>query len=41
MKHEYKKHEKELYGTKAKPTLLDVQKQKFIYPIHAKYLVID
>lgn len=26
----YKKHEKELYGTKAKPTLLDVPKQKFI-----------
>lgn len=30
MKHEYRKHEKELYGTKAKPTLLDVPKHKFI-----------
>lgn len=30
MKHEYRKHEKELYGTKAKPTLFDVPKQKFI-----------
>ncbi|MEK4384606.1 GyrI-like domain-containing protein [Solibacillus sp. FSL W7-1464] len=30
MKHEYKKHEKELYGTKAKPVLLDVPRQKYI-----------
>lgn len=30
MKHEYRKHEKELYGTKVKPTLLDVPKHKFI-----------
>lgn len=30
MKHEYRKHEKELYGTKAKPAILDVPKQKYI-----------
>lgn len=30
MKHEYRKHEKELYGTKAKPVLLEVPQQKFI-----------
>lgn len=29
MKHEWKKHEKELYGTKEKPQLLTVEKQKF------------
>lgn len=30
MKHEYRKHEKELYGTKTKPALLDVPQQKYI-----------
>lgn len=30
MKHEYRKHEKELYGTKAKPAILDVPQQKYI-----------
>jgi len=30
MKHEYKRHEKELYGTGAKPALLTLPKQKFI-----------
>lgn len=30
MKHEYKKHEKELYGTKAKPALLNVPQQEYI-----------
>lgn len=29
MKHEYKKHEKELYGPKASPQLIVVPKQKF------------
>lgn len=30
MKHEWKKQEKELYGVKAKPVILDVPSQKFI-----------
>lgn len=30
MKHEYRKHEKSLYGTKTQPVLLDVAKQRYI-----------
>lgn len=30
MKHEYKKHEKEIYGASAKPEILTLPKQKFI-----------
>ncbi|RVU54206.1 GyrI-like domain-containing protein [Anaerosphaera multitolerans] len=30
MKHEWRKHEKELYSTKKKPTILTVPKQKYI-----------
>lgn len=30
MKHEWKKHEKEIYGVKAKPCVLDIPAQKYI-----------
>lgn len=37
MKHEWRKHEKELYGPKEIPQLLSVPKQKF-FMIKGKYL---